>query len=245
MSCQVRLSEQRESAFTRVECLCCLGAMLLLSCVVLPSLADNRSRSQQVLCIDNLRLIGRAVQVWEAENARVSPWKTVTTPEGTIPRDAQAYMGFRMLSNELVTPKILVCPSDLTRIKKVADNWSTSANGGYGNTAGYGDNATSYTVSYHAFFTEPNSLVSSDRNLRVDAYVRDCVISRTAGSFAEMRVGAQPTGAGWTNNVHGLSGNILTTDGRVTQTSSNSFKAYLGTLQSTSSDRASIHLLIP
>jgi hypothetical protein len=219
--------------------------MLLLSCVVLPSLADNRSRSQQIVCIDNLRLIGRAVQVWEAENVRVSPWKTVTVPEGTIPRDALAYMGFRMLSNELVTPKVLVCPSDATRIKKIADNWGTSVNGGYGNTAGYGDNATSYTLSYHTFFTEPNSLVSSDRNLRVDASVRSCTFSGLTGFFAEMRVGAQTTGAGWTNNVHGLVGNILTTDGRVTQTSSNSLKAYLGTLQSTSSDRTSIHLLIP
>ena len=245
MICQVmKLREQHKSAFNSVDCLCCLGVVFLFLCVALPGLANNRGRSQQIVCIDNLRLIGRAVQLWQADHSsHETPWGSVVVEGGTGPREAQAYLGFRMLSNELVSPKVLVCPSDLSRISNAADNWSTSTNGGYAN-ARYRDNATSYTLTYHSFFTMPNSLLSSDRNLRVDSYARICSFSPLPGLFSEIFMGAQPT-ATWTNNVHGFAGNILHTDGRVTQTSSNSLKNYLGSLRGTPTNEGSIHLLVP
>ena len=75
------------------------------------------------------------------------------------------YRHFLSLSNELQTPKIVLCPSDgLGRVEAV--NWSTNRTRG-ANAAQYfaGNSSVSYFVGFEADETLPQSLLSGDRNI--------------------------------------------------------------------------------
>lgn len=238
---EVRFRGQRQSAFTRVECLCCLGAVLLLFCVALPGFGNTRSRSQLATCVDNLRLIGQAVLVFGADHDNRPPWLTPENEGGTRRplKSGRASYEFQYLSNQLVTPKILVCPSDAVRVVKMADSWGLSADGGY-QFPSYRDNATSYLIGLHGFFSEPNALLSGDRNIRVDSSSATCGIG-VHNTFAVRR--SEFSQVAWTNLIHGLQGNIVVADGRVIQVPNSGLKTYLKPL--IPEDNGDLHLLIP
>jgi hypothetical protein len=72
-----------------------------------------RERAQSINCVNNLKQIGLAARVWGLDN------RDVYSPD------------FLSMSNELSTPRILVCPGDTNR--PVAADWAsfTSANCSY------------------------------------------------------------------------------------------------------------------
>ena len=72
--------------------------------VALPELARNKGRSQSVSCVNNLKQIGLAARIWSNEHNEIFP------------------PSFASMSNELVKPRLLVCPEDKT--KKPAANFT-------------------------------------------------------------------------------------------------------------------------
>lgn len=64
----------------------------------LAAVEKARARAQSIACINNLKQVGLAIRIWANDNKDFSP------PD------------FLSLSNELNTPKILVCPDDTNRI---------------------------------------------------------------------------------------------------------------------------------
>lgn len=71
-------------------------------------LSEARNKAQSIHCINNLKQIGLAARLWSMDNERVLP----TT--------------FQAMSNELNSPKILVCPKDTGKIAATKDGqvWS-------------------------------------------------------------------------------------------------------------------------
>jgi len=63
-----------------------------------------KAKAQSTVCINNIKRIGLAARLWAMNNSR------------TFPTD------FLSMSNELSTPKILVCPGDTNR--SAADRWA-------------------------------------------------------------------------------------------------------------------------
>ena len=61
------------------------------------ALAKAKEKAESIACINNLKQMGLSVRVWEIDNGGVSPPDMLS------------------MSNELSTPKILVCPGDKTR----------------------------------------------------------------------------------------------------------------------------------
>src|SRR5262245_37078935 len=118
-------------AFTRLEAAAVLAALGVLALLALPSLANQRERSTRVLCVNNLRLVGQAVQEWGTEHGGRMPLRTPWSNgagEGTggHPLREDLYFQWSWMSNELRTPKILACPSDTE--KNPASNWGLSTN---------------------------------------------------------------------------------------------------------------------
>jgi len=76
-------------------------------------LEDARQRAMSIQCVNNLKQLGLAVRVWALDNGDMSPPTLL------------------QMTNEMSTPKILVCPADAGR--KAADNWAaySSANCSY------------------------------------------------------------------------------------------------------------------
>jgi hypothetical protein len=102
---------------------------------------------------------------------------------------------FRAASNELVTPKVLLCPRDSA--KSAASEWSA--------IAGL-DNVT-YFAGVSAEEQQPLSLLAGDGN-----------IIGLGGAFDLKFISADSIDAVWEKNVHVSKGNICLSDGSVQTT---------------------------
>jgi len=105
---------------------------------------------------------------------------------------------FQVMSNELSTPKILVCPEDVDRI--AATNFTTDFN----------NSKISYFVSLDADQTHPQTILSGDDNFETNG------IPIKSGLF-ELSTNNPIS---WTASRHVFAGNILYADGNVQQVSS-------------------------
>ena len=72
--------------------------------LMLPALAKAKDKAQRINCINNMKQIGLAARMWSSNHG------------GKFPPD------FASLTNELATPKILVCPGDSSKTR--AMDWS-------------------------------------------------------------------------------------------------------------------------
>ena len=199
------------------------AAVGLMALAAAPALSLNRSESERMICFNNLRLIGGAAQTWAGDHNRQFPWRTPQNEGGLHPtagggsRPGNAWSEYRFLSNELVTPKILACPSDKGVLR--AEEWDAFT------SAVFRANALSYPISLEASGDVPRAWLSADRNF-----------TATAGggcSAAVNNVNAVPLSGGvattaWTNGVHGLFGHVLTVDGTVEYTSTPRLRELLG-----------------
>jgi hypothetical protein len=77
----------------------------ILAAMLLPALAKGKDRVQSISCTSNLKQIGLAARMYANDH------------EQTFPKD------FPSMSNELINPKLLVCPGDSTKTRAV--DWST------------------------------------------------------------------------------------------------------------------------
>ena len=86
---------------------------------------------QPINCVNNLKQIGLAFKTWAIDNQDRFPFNISTNQGGTLELcnrtpdgfDANAARHFAVMSNELSTPIILVCPRD--RSKKAAQNFTS------------------------------------------------------------------------------------------------------------------------
>jgi hypothetical protein len=98
------------------------------------------------------------------------------------------------MSNELNTPKVLVCPADTER--SAATNFGRDLING----------RISYFVGVDATQTNPQSLLSGDRNLTNGVRVGNGFVVFTTNELAE-----------WTEEIHRRQGNAGLADGSVQQ----------------------------
>jgi hypothetical protein len=82
-----------------------------------------------VQCVNQLKLVGLAFRTWALDNGDHFPFNVSTKAGGTLELcargkdgfDANAPIHFRVMSNELSTARILVCPAD--SLKRVASSF--------------------------------------------------------------------------------------------------------------------------
>jgi hypothetical protein len=105
------------------------GAVSLLTALAIAALAfdqlnsSNYPRSQRITCVNNLKQIGLAFKTWALDNQDHFPFNVSTNDGGTMELcaegqggfDSNAVVHFLVMSNELSTPRILVCPQDRAR----------------------------------------------------------------------------------------------------------------------------------
>jgi type II secretory pathway pseudopilin PulG len=225
-----------EPAFTRLELLAVLTALVLLASVVLPTLGGTRRGNDLANCVNNLRQIGRAYQLWGNDHNDDWPCR-VRMAEGGILMHAlvgNTWFQFSSISNELATPQVLVCPTD--QEKRVAKDFGNSADGGFVN-AGYRNNAVSYFVGSDASRFLPRSFLCGDRNVRIDGYAA-CSAGMNNAAYVVTRPPSRPF---WTNHFHGEWGNILLYNGEVRTLSNQS----ISNLLRTADDAGALHLVMP
>src|ERR1700751_5805177 len=64
---------RRCRAFTLVELLVVIGIIALLISILLPALSKAQQQAQQTVCMSNMRSLGQAVAIYQAENKGAFP----------------------------------------------------------------------------------------------------------------------------------------------------------------------------
>jgi type II secretory pathway pseudopilin PulG len=194
-----RISKESDnSAFTRIELAVVVAVLALLTLILLPALAQDAQDSPRKRCVNNLRQCGLAFRVWEGDNNDKFPMAVSTGLGGTkeFVKDGNAFRHFQVVSNELNTPKILICPSD-TR---------TAA----GSFADFQNKNLSYFIGLDATEMNPQMILVGDRNVENG--------KEPVHSVLELR---PELPVHWTEAMHTNQGDILLTDGSVQQISNN------------------------
>jgi hypothetical protein len=144
------------------------------------------------------------------------PWQLSTNEDGLYGAAAgKAYLDYLVVSNELGTPRILVCPSDPDTKTSVTD-WSAQLSG-LTHPVNRGA-ALSYFIGLDAFEQLPVCLVTGDRNL-VGGQAGHCSSVADAPGVAAINLKPTNPSITWTNTLHRNRGNLALSDGSARRTS--------------------------
>ena len=191
---------QLRSAFTLLELLVVIAIIAILAALLLPALSEAKARARRIQCVSHLHELGIAFQSFAHDHNSRFPMSIPAAAGGALEfvqntsnLRGEFYFAFRQfqtLSNELVSPKLLVCPADN---RSPATNFAALQNAN-----------VSYFVGVDADYSQPNSMLSGDRNLTNDFSAGSTTLR--LGPLSSLR---------WTAELHRFKGNLLFADGRV------------------------------
>jgi prepilin-type processing-associated H-X9-DG protein len=108
-----------------------------------------------------------------------------------------AFRHFQVLSNQLSTPLILICPAESDRVRYAATNFINFCNSNI-----------SYFVGVDANDSNPQMILYGDHNITNGTPVKNGLLELTTNRLA-----------GWTSETHNKVGNVALADGSVQQLS--------------------------
>ena len=139
--------------------------------------------------------------------------------EGGTKTVTAAWQHFALLSNEIVTPKLLHCPSDREKTKAfsftdAADGYLTLQN-----------NSLSFFVGTEADQSRPNMHLVGDRNVTSDKTNQACSPAAIPSGITTLNPNSD--NPRWDDTIHTSAGNMALTDGSVQQMSQYGLKQHL------------------
>jgi len=189
----VNLSKKRSHALTLIEVLVILAVVGVLAVGLFTWTSNAKAHSIRINCIFHLKSIGLAANVWAGDNKGLFPMSISQTNGGTreFATGTNAFRHFQAVSNEVSTPAVLPCATDLlTGERRHATNFSDMNNLNL-----------SYFVGLDATQTNPRTILAGDRNLTNGTPLKDGILELNS---------SRPSG--WTSEMHNKVGNVLMSD---------------------------------
>jgi hypothetical protein len=207
-----------KSGLSILEVFLVVATLALLAALFIPAGLSAKAKARRIACVCHLKQVGLAYRLWSGDHGDQFPFAS-TNAESTLAfaNSPQVFRHYAIMSNELNTPNLLVCPTDRKRIKAADFAKLSNTN-------------LSYFVGLDAREDSPNSLLSGDRN----------IVGGTTGNGILRVFTPAPSNVGWTTELHNQAGNIGLGDGSAQQMTSSTLGRHLASLTN-----ASVRLAIP
>lgn len=181
-------------AFTLLELFIVISVIAVLAMLLLPAMVrPHGCKCVKINCTNNLKQAALAFRMWSDDNgAYPMLYKSPDFDGPAFALQQKTYVYFQAMSNELNTPKIVVCPGDKDRTP--GTNFSSD----------FGNSRVSYFVGRDASEMNPHMFLAGDRYL-------DNGLPITNG-LMDLRTNQTVI---WTKNYHDSQGNVALADGSV------------------------------
>ena len=179
-----------------LEVLVVAACLAILVVLLIPALSSARRKANRISCVSNLMQIAIGHKIWGGDHAKNYPEQVSRTNGGV---QELAFSGdttaiFHSLSNEIGSPKVLICPADSKRF--AATNFTTDLKG-----------KISYFVNVDAADKYPQMILAGDDNFEIGGVpVKSGLLEISSN-----------TPVAWTAARHRRAGNLALADGSVAE----------------------------
>lgn len=197
MKLSPRNPERSGLAFTRTELCFALIGLFVVGILILPLFARCSCKAVRINCVNNLKQVALAFRIWSGDNGDLYPMAILTNQHGgpLYANTDSMIRYFQVMSNELSTPKVLICPAEIERYP--ATNFGT----------GFANQHASYFIGLEADENRPNMFLSGDRTLDNGNLMNNgtMLLSSNQNLFWQPK------------KIHRGNGDVAMTDGSVSQ----------------------------
>jgi prepilin-type processing-associated H-X9-DG protein len=193
----VKLSQHIIRAFNLIELVVVVATVGIFLVILLYYYPRVTSSAIHVACLNDLKQIGLYYRTWASDHSGRFPMQVSVTNGGTLEliQSPSVFPHFQIMSNEIQTAKVLLCPADKAR--NPATNFTTD----------FHNENLSYFVGIDATKTNQQMLLAGDRNITDTSQEKHGVISFPTNTRVK-----------WTSKIHKNRGNLLFADGHAEQT---------------------------